>query len=383
MLVAGLMSGTSVDGIDVALVEITGEGFEQKIETRAFRSIAFSAEVRQAVLGISNSPTHTARLSQLNFLLGELFGEAVLEICHAEGVDPKEIELVGSHGQTIYHQATPELLFGRKIASTLQIGEPAVIAARTGAPVVADFRPADMALGGQGAPLVPYVDYLLYRSAKKGRVCLNIGGIANVTAIPPRSGPERVMAFDTGPGNMLIDALVSQFSRGVQRYDKDGRMAASGKVNPELLSSLMKHEFVRRRPPKSCGREEFGTELVAELLGEGLSAPDLVATATAFTAASIADGIERFVSPQMHVDELIVSGGGVHNPQIMDRLKRQIPDAKVMASEELGVNSDAKEAIAFAVLAYETWHERPSNLPSATGARGPAILGKVVRPGLG
>jgi anhydro-N-acetylmuramic acid kinase len=180
---------------------------------------------------------------------------------------------------------------------------------------------------------------------------------------------------------MLIDSLVSQFSRGVQRYDKHGRMAASGKVNPELLSSLMKHVFVRRRPPKSCGREEFGTELVSELLKEGLSAPDLVATVTAFTAASIADGLERFVNPKMHVDELIVSGGVVHNPQIMDRLKRQIPDAKVMPSAELGVDSDAKEAIAFAVLAYETWHGRPANLPSATGARGPAILGKLVRPG--
>jgi anhydro-N-acetylmuramic acid kinase len=380
MLVAGLMSGTSVDGIDVALVEITGEGFGQKIRTRMFRSVPFPAEVRKAVLGISNSPTHTARLSQLNFLLGELFAEAVRELCRIAGVGPGELELVGSHGQTIYHQGTPEPLLGRKIASTLQIGEPAIIAARTGAPVVADFRPADMALGGQGAPLVPYVDYLLYRDAKKGRVALNIGGIANVTAIPPGAPPEKVMAFDTGPGNMLIDALVSQFSRGVQRYDKDGRMAASGKVMPELLNTLMKHEFVKRRPPKSCGREQFGAELVAELLKEGLSAPDLVATATAFTAASIADGIERFVSPVTHVDELIVSGGGVHNPQIMDRLKRQVPDAKVMASADLGVDSDAKEAIAFAVLAYETWHGRPANLPSATGARGPAILGKLVRP---
>jgi anhydro-N-acetylmuramic acid kinase len=289
---------------------------------------------------------------------------------------------VGSHGQTVYHQGTPESLLGRRIASTLQIGEPAVIAARTGAPVVADFRPSDMAMGGQGAPLVPYVDYLLYRDAKKGRVCLNIGGIANVTAIPPSAGPERVMAFDTGPGNMLIDALVSQFSRGVQRYDKDGRMAAAGRVNPELLSTLMQHEFVKRRPPKSCGREEFGAEMVAELLKEGLSAPDLVATVTAFTAASIADAVERFVSPLMHVDELIVSGGGVHNPEIMRRLERQIPDAKVMTSAELGVDSDAKEAIAFAVLAYETWHGRPANLPSATGARGPAILGKLVRPPL-
>jgi anhydro-N-acetylmuramic acid kinase len=380
MLVAGLMSGTSVDGIDVALVEITGEGFGQKIRTAAFHSIPYSPEVRKAILGVSNAPTHTARLSQLSFFLAELFADAVLAACKAGGVDPKTIKLIGSHGQTVYHQGTPEPLLGRRIASTLQIGEPAIIAARVGAPVVADFRPSDMALGGQGAPLVPYVDYLLYRDAHKGRVCLNIGGIANVTVIPPGAGPERIMAFDTGPGNMLIDALVSQFSRGVQRYDKDGKMAASGKVNPELLNTLMQHAFVRRRPPKSCGREEFGAEMVAELLKEGLAAPDLVATVTAFTAASIADAI-RFASKQMHVDELVVSGGGVHNPQIMQRLARQMPDSKVMTSAELGVDSDAKEAIAFAVLAYETWHGRPANLPSATGARGPAILGKLVRPG--
>ncbi|MCB1019938.1 MAG: anhydro-N-acetylmuramic acid kinase [Acidobacteria bacterium] len=380
MLVAGLMSGTSVDGIDVALVEISGEGFDQKIETRFFHSTPYSPEVRKAVLGVSNSPTHTARLSQLNFYLGEVFADAILRACRAAGVNTRQLDLVGSHGQTVYHQGTPEKLLGQRIASTLQIGEPAIIAARTGAPVVADFRPADMALGGQGAPLVPYVDYLLYRDPKKGRVCLNIGGIANLTAIPPGAPPEDVMAFDTGPGNMLIDALVSQFSRGVHRYDKDGRMAASGTVNPELLATLLQHNFVRRRPPKSCGREEFGTEMVAELLKEGLSAPDLVATATAFTAASIADGIERFVSPKMHVDELIVSGGGVHNPQIMQRLERQVPDAKVMTSAELGVDSDAKEAIAFAVLAYETWHGRAASLPSATGASGPAVLGKLVRP---
>lgn len=379
MLVAGLMSGTSVDGIDVALVEISGEGFGQKIRAKAFHSVPFAPEVRKAVLGICNAQTHTARLSQLSFLLGELFGEAVLETCRAARVSPKRVELVGSHGQTVYHQATPEKLFGRKIASTLQIGEPAIIAARTGAPVVADFRPADMALGGQGAPLVPYVDYLLYRHAKKGRVALNIGGIANITAIPSGAGPEQVIAFDTGPGNMVIDALVSQFSRGVQRYDKDGKMAASGAVNPELLNTLLKDEFVRRRPPKSCGREEYGVELVTDLLREGLAAPDLIATVTAFTAAAIADGVERFVSPKMHVDELIVSGGGVHNPEIMSRLERQIPDAKLMTSAELGVDGDAKEAIAFAVLAYETWHGRPANLPSATGASGPAVLGKVVR----
>ena len=380
MRVAGLMSGTSVDAIDVALVEIEGEGFGQAIRPLWFHSEPFPPEVRQAVLGVSNAPTHTGRISQLNFLLGELFGEAVLAGCRAVGTDPASIDLVGSHGQTIYHQATPETICGRRVASTLQIGEPAAIAARVGAPVVADFRPADMAQGGQGAPLVPYVDYLLYRRPERGRVVLNIGGIANLTAIPPAAGPERVTAFDTGPGNMLIDALVSQFSRGVQRFDQDGRMAASGAVNREVLATLLQGEYFHRRPPKSCGREQYGPEFVAELLREGLAPADLVATVTALTAAGVAEAIERFVAPSMPVDELIVSGGGARNPRIMERLRTLLPDAAIRSSSEFGVDSDAKEAIAFAVLAYESWHGRPANLPSATGARGQAILGKLCRP---
>ncbi|MBI1354313.1 MAG: anhydro-N-acetylmuramic acid kinase [Acidobacteria bacterium] len=380
MLVAGLMSGTSVDGIDVALTQIEGEGFEQRVKLLAFETIPYPTDIRRQTLAASNAATHTATLSQLNAALGILFGEAVLETCRRHGVDVREVELVGSHGQTIYHQATPTRFGGRLIASTLQIGEPAYIAALTGAPTVADFRPADMALGGQGAPLVPYVDYLLYRSPHRGRAALNIGGIANLTAIPPGAKPEDVLAFDTGPGNMLIDQLVSQFSRGVQRYDSHGRMAASGTVRPELLQELLADQYLRRSPPKSCGREQYGAEVVAALLAENLPAADLVATVTAFTAASIADSIDRFVSPRMHLDELIVSGGGVKNPEIMRRLESQLPDAKVLASDDFGVHSDAKEAMAFAILAHETWHGRAASLPSATGAKGAAILGKIAHP---
>ncbi len=380
MRVAGLMSGTSVDAIDVALTQIEGEGFDQRVRLLAFETIDFPPAVKQSVLAISNAETHTARLSRMNFLLGELFAEAVVETCQRAKISLDTVDLIGSHGQTIFHEATPVRIHERMIASTLQIGEPAIIAARTNTPVVADFRPADMALGGQGAPLVPYVDYLLYRHADLGRVSLNIGGIANVTAIPPAAAPEQVIAFDTGPGNMLIDALVSQISRGTQTFDDDGRMADRGMVNHELLAQLMDHPYLYRQPPKSCGREQYGPEFVAGLLGEGLSPADVVATATAFTAASIAEAIERFVAPRMKVDELIVSGGGVKNPQILSRLAAQLPDTRVRPSGELGVDSDAKEAIAFAVLAYETWHGRPANLPSATGARGPAVLGKLVRP---
>ena len=380
MLVAGLMSGTSIDGIDVALVEISGKGFEQTVELRAFHSIPYSRRVRQAILGISNAETHTAKISRMNFLLGELFAEALVETCGRSSVPLKEIALVGSHGQTIYHQAEAADMFGHKVAGTLQIGEPAVIAERTGAPVVADFRPADVAAGGQGAPLVPYVDYLLYRDAKLGRVALNIGGMANVTAIPPGAGPKAVLAFDTGPGNMVIDALVSQFSRGTESFDRDGRMAASGKINEGLLRQLMESPYLRQTPPKSAGREQFGEEFVLGLLRRGSQPADLVATATAFTARSIADGIERFVKPRMPVDQLIVSGGGLRNPRIMDRLRDSLPHVEVLASDDFGIDSDAKEALAFAVLAYETYHRRPANLPSATGARHPCILGKLVHP---
>lgn len=374
------MSGTSVDGIDVALTEINGEGFDQQVRLLAFETIEFPNDVRQETLAVSNAPTHTATISQLNTVLGELFGEAALETCLRHGVDPARIELVGTHGQTIYHQASATRFAGRMAASTLQIGDSARIAAITGAPVVADFRPADMALGGQGAPLVPYVDYLLYRSPSKGRAALNIGGIANLTAIPPAAKPEQVLAFDTGPGNMLIDQLVSQFSRGVQRFDVDGKMAASGNVRKELLEELLADVYFRRSPPKSCGREQYGAELVAALLAEDLPAADLVATVTALTASSIAASIDRFVAPLMRLDELIVSGGGVKNPEIMRRLAAQLPDAKVLSSNEMGVDSDAKEAMAFAILAHETWHRRPASLPSATGASGPAILGKVAYP---
>lgn len=380
MLVAGLISGTSVDGIDVALVEITGEGFEQSVKLVAADSIPYPVSVKQGVLAISNSDTHTARISRMNFLLGELFGEAVIETCRRASIDLSDVELVGSHGQTIFHEADAVKVGGREVASTMQIGEAAVIAARTGSPVVADFRTADMALGGQGAPLVPYVDYLLYRHEKLGRVSLNIGGISNVTSIPPSAKPEQVTAFDTGPGNMIIDSLVSQISRGLQTFDEDGRMAAKGEVSQELLKELMDDPYLYRKPPKSCGREQYGPELITRLLADGLAPEDVVATATAYTAQSIAEALERFVAPKMPVDELIVSGGGWKNPQIIGRLSAQLPDTKVRPSNDLGIDSDSKEALAFAVMAYETWHGRPSNLPSATGASGPAILGKISRP---
>ncbi len=373
------MSGTSLDGIDVALVEISGEGFSQEVKPVAFRSVPYPRGVAQAVLGISNAEAQTGRLSQLNFLLGKLFGEAVVETCRHEGIPLEQLELVGSHGQTIYHQAVSSDVCGFQVASTLQIGEPALIAEQTRTAVVADFRPADMAAGGQGAPLVPYVDYLLYRDAELNRVALNIGGIANLTAIPAGADSGVVIAFDTGPGNMVIDALVAQFSRGLLRFDRDGRMARRGSVDEDLLAELLAAPYYRAAAPKSAGREQYGVDFVANLLSRGIQPDSLVATATALTARSIQVGIDRFVRPKMPIDQLIISGGGWRNPEIIRRIAEALPTTEVLSSNAFGIDSDAKEAIAFAVLAHESFHDRTSNLPSATGASRPVILGKLVR----
>lgn len=375
MLVAGLMSGTSVDGIDVALVEIQGVGFRMRVRPLAHYSFPYPAGVRQAVLAISDAVAHTGQVARLNFLLGELFADAVKRACHRARIPLAKLRLIGSHGQTIYHQGKPQKLLGRALACTLQIGEPAIIATRTGVDVVADFRPSDLAAGGQGAPLVPYVDYLVYRSPRLFRVALNIGGIANVTAIPAGAGPDQVIAFDTGPGNMILDALAARFSGGRWKYDRDGRMAARGHPDRKLLEELLSDPYFRRPPPKSAGREQYGEAFVTALLGRGLAPEDLTATATAFTAASIALGIHRFAG---RPDELIVSGGGLRNPQVMAHLAGLLPGVRLRTSNDLGIDSDAKEAIAFAVLAYESYHRRASNLPSATGARQSQILGKVV-----
>jgi anhydro-N-acetylmuramic acid kinase len=278
--------------------------------------------------------------------------------------------LIGCHGQTVYHEGG---------VHTLQIGEPAVLAERTGVAVVSDFRARDIAAGGQGAPLVPYVDYLLFRHPKRTRIALNIGGIANITVIPAGAAPEEVVAFDTGPGNMVIDAMAQEYSKGKLRYDRSGKIARSGKVNERLLGELLADPYYTRRPPKSAGREQFGAEFVKRMKLSGLPLQDLIATATALTGAAIALGVAFDASWTR--PELIVSGGGVHNPQIMAHLASELPETTISTSTRHGINADAKEAIAFAILAYETWHGNPSSLPSATGARKRVVLGTLT-PGL-
>jgi len=345
MRVAGLISGTSVDGIDVAVVDI-----DEGLKVVATKTVPYPAEVRAAILSVSSA----ANIARLNFLLGELFAEALKQA----DVPLDTIELIGSHGQTIFHEGQPVEFLGRKIASTLQIGEAAVIAARTGIETIADFRPSDMAAGGNGAPLVPFLDYQLFKHPERWRVALNIGGIANITVIPANASAADVIAFDTGPGNMLMDALSPPF-------DRNGEGARAGRVDEALLTKLLEDPYYHQPPPKSCGREQYGAEFV-ERTGIDL------ATATELTVRSIASSIARY--PQ--ASEVIVSGGGAHNLYMMERLRASI-QPKLTTSAEFGIDVDAKEAILFAVLAYQTYYRRPGNIPSATGARKPAILGKV------
>lgn len=380
-LVLGLMSGTSADGIDVALVSISGAPPRITAKLVNFTSLPFPKKVRAAVLRVAEGEAVTSgEISQLNFRLGDLFARACQDACRQFRISPKKIALIGSHGQTVFHQGMPASYLGASMASTLQIGEPSIIAARTGITTVADFRPADMAVGGQGAPLVPFVDYVLYRDENLGRVALNLGGIGNVTVIPHRAQPREVSAFDTGPGNMVIDALVKRYTRG-QTFDRDARIAQRGRCLPRLLSELMKDPYLRKTPPKTAGREQYGHTFVEQLIrrgrAEGARPEDLVRTATIFTALSVIDALHRWVLFKTAIQQLIVSGGGVHNPLVMAQMAAALPDVQVIPSSHLGVPEDAKEALAFAILGYETFHHRASNLPSATGARHPAILGKI------
>ena len=386
MIVAGVMSGTSADGINVALVRISSRtgGSRKSRNPRLPRfqlvghlEIPYSGEVRQAVLAAMNAnQASVADLARLNFLLGELYAGAVLA---AQKKFSCKVDLVGCHGQTLYHQGERTRYLGRLLAVTWQTGEAALIAALVGTPVISDFRTADMANGGKGAPLVPFLDYSFYRHERIGRIVQNIGGIANLTAIPAGGSPQQVVAFDTGPGNMVIDAVADRLYG--RPYDRDGRIAASGEVLDPVVSKLLHKRFFLRKPPKTAGREEFGREFVGEFLSSCRRSrkQDIVATATALTAKSIADAVHRFVLPRNRFAELIISGGGAKNPTLLAMLTSEFSKLgmRVRLSDEFGLPGEAKEAVAFAMLAYQTWHRQPSNIPSATGAKRTAILGKI------
>ena len=381
MIVAGVMSGTSADGINVALVRVQGRGFRSRLELLAHYQFPYPAGVRKLILRTMNARfASVADLSRLNFLLGDLYANAVRT---AQRRARLECELVGCHGQTLYHQGESRLFLGSRVSCTWQTGEAAAIAAKVGVPVVSDFRPADVAAGGKGAPLVPFLDYVLYRHRRYGRIVQNLGGIANLSAIPPRAMPESVIAFDTGPGNMVIDAVTEHlFGRP---FDRNGRLAARGEPIERVLQASLRHPFFKQRPPKTAGREQFGREFVREFLKlcRRGDKHDVVATATALTARSIGLAVRRYVlplvEPPARFRELVVSGGGTKNLTLMDMIREELAPLKlrVRTSDDFGVPSEAKEAVAFALLAYQTWRRLPSNIPSATGAVRPAILGKV------
>jgi len=375
--VAGLMSGTSADGVDVAIVDIAG----RHVEVVAFDMQPYPAKLRERIFQLFRPDTsHVDDICHMNFVLGEVFAEAVLETARKKRVPLESIDLIGSHGQTIYHIPKGRRFGGRLVRSTLQIGEPSVIAERTGITTVADFRPRDVAAGGEGAPLVPYTDWLLFADRRKARAVQNIGGIANVTYLPAGGGVGDVLAFDTGPGNMVIDRVVHLATKGRQSYDAGGRMAMRGRVVDRLLGELMRHKYLRRRPPKTTGREEFGVQfadaMYAGAVKRRIAPADIVTTVTAFTARSIADAYRRFLPKA--VDEMILCGGGAWNEALVEMLRKELPSAKVGVMDEYGISVDAKEAVSFAILAYETIRGQPNNMPSATGARRAAVLGKIV-----
>ncbi len=387
MIVAGVMSGTSADGIDVALVQISGQGQYLHIRLVAHEHFPYPSRVREAVLAAMNATSaRVADLAKLNFLLGELYADAVAA---AQRRHRTQADLVGVHGQTLYHQGKALPFLGRKIATTWQTGESAIIARRLKVPVVSDFRPADMAAGGKGAPLVPLLDVAFYAHRTKLRVLQNIGGIANLTIIPPGQhlgNADRIIALDTGPGNMVIDACAEQLLG--TRYDRDGAAAAKGRVIETALAKALRHPFFRRKPPKTAGREEFGREFVAQFLSwcRDRSKQDILATATALTAASIGHALRQVlldskipVGPTRRKAEYVISGGGAGNKTLMRMISDKVEPLgfRVLTLDDLGMPSQAKEAAAFALLAYQTWHRRSGNIPSATGAKYAAVLGKI------
>jgi len=372
-LLLGLMSGTSADGVTAAVVRIPSlSKFE--CEILAWETYKYPGALREQIFELFSKKTGTVdRICSMSFALGEYFAKAALKIISKTNLEPRDIYAIGSHGQTIYHRPL-------KPRSSLQIGQAAVIAERTGITTVSDFRARDIAAGGQGAPLLPYVDYFLFRSDGKSRAIQNIGGIANVTVLPKGCRRDVVWGFDTGPGNMIIDALVKHFTGGRSRFDKDGRMASRGSVDKQLLKHLMSTPFIRKRPPKTTGREIFGEHFARQLLQHArrrkLGMFGTIATATAFTCESIIHSYRRFIYPRTEIDEVVLGGGGSKNRVIVEVLREKL-DCDVLLHEDFGIPSEAKEAVAFAILANETLDGRPSNAPSATGASRRVVLGTI------
>lgn len=384
-LVVGLMSGTSLDGVDAAVVRLTGCGLNTKAELVRFDSRVYEPEVRERLKDLcSRDRSDVALVCGMNAYLSELFAEFALETIASAGLPAQTIDLIASHGQTVWHipEADPADPF--LVRSTLQIGDISVMAKRTGIPVVGDFRPADMAVGGQGAPLTPYGDFILFHSREVSRVIQNIGGIGNCAILPANGKPEDVLAFDTGPGNMVIDQVVQALTNGQRLYDDGGAWASKGTASEEMVSELMQHPYFQMLPSKSTGREVFGKayamQLIEDARNRGLSDTDIVATATAFTARTIAQGYQEHVLPICDVEEVIVTGGGARNATLLRLLGDMLRGRRVMNSAAMGLNDDAKEAVIFAILGNDFMHGVANNLPSATGAERPVVMGKLALP---
>lgn len=414
-LAIGLMSGTSLDGVDAALVKISGSGLKTKVQLVEFKTYPYPKKIREMVLAASTPEKGTVDLiCHLNFKLGKIFADAVFNILEKANFKTSDVSFIGSHGQTIYHLPEGHSKFNDKTSSTLQIGEPAVIAEKTGIKTVADFRVQDIAAGGLGAPLAPYAHFLLFHEKEKSKIVHNIGGISNLTFLPKNNMIDKVIAFDTGPGNMLIDGLLFYLTKGEKLFDKDGKWAAKGKINNGLLDFMMSHPFIKKPPPKTTGREEFGEVFLHKILSkaekQNISTDDLVATITTFTAESIIFNYKKYVFKTHSPSEIIFCGGGAHNNHLMKIIKNKLPEItistterpgavankdkiypkiakklrpkntvlQVCSTEKYGIPSDAIEAVSFAILANETIHGNYSNLPSVTGAKRKVILGKII-----
>ena len=381
--VIGLMSGTSFDGIDACLVKITGNGLSTEIEIIEFETYPYKEEIRELIFDASKEQTgRVDKICQLNFTLGKLFADAAGQIAEKSSIPISDIDIIGSHGQTIYHISSLKEKADKKVRSTLQIAEPSIIAQETGVTTVADFRTRDIAAGGEGAPLVPYADFILFGKDGIGRAVQNIGGIANVTFLPAGCSINEIIAFDNGPGNMIIDRFAEIITEGKLKYDKDGELASKGKLNQDLLERLCSHPYLSIPPPKSTGREDFGIQfsdnLYEELKRDNVDFLDTITTVTVFTAKSISDSYRKYIQPSYKLSEVVMSGGGVYNPILLQFLKEYLENINIRKVEEFGIPSDAKEALAFAILANETICGNPGNVPSATGARKRVVLGKII-----
>jgi len=383
-VVAGLMSGTSLDGVDAVLAVLEGSGPNLDVEPEAFVHVPYPDALRALLRRNSTPASSSVRdLARLNVRLASLYADAVDQVLAEADRDRDALDLVGSHGQTVQHLPEPADCAGEDVRATLQIGNPSTLATRLGVPVVGDFRSADVALGGQGAPLVPYFDYVALTAPDEARGLLNLGGIANLTVLPADGAPDDVLAFDTGPANMVTDALADRLFDAP--FDRNGRHAAAGTPDYDLLADLLDGDYFRTEPPKSTGREAFGADYVDRLLGaaqsRGLDAEDTMATATLLTAASVYQAYAQYIREEQSIDVLVVSGGGVHNDTLMRMLTDAFAPIPVRPAAEYGVDADAKEALCFAVLAHETVNGVPTNLPSVTGASAATLLGSISVPG--